>query len=1077
MGALTQADTRVLVWHVGASTGRGAVPVSLVSTLRLTRFVHSLHWRHPRDGVPAPPALVVVGVHHVAYVYRPVDGEAPHFRLWAAVDPASDVADVTDSDTQLQVKALLYSDAYRMSVALSHDLAILEHYEQRIATGLVQSTEEAALVRRTRKKQLQQYLAQAPDLVMALMSDGSLVVHALLHMEDARALVPSLLRVRMPPCVAVDEAFTGVALEMIPLSAPHSDSASVLPTAVVHAQTASGLRGSLALSLALLLDGDVRGVLVQDTMAGTAAMASEADSPPTTFLRAEHRSDILSLEMTHMRQHLLSFSQDGLLIWWKLVDADSGAAFVSEHQIRLRHALAACALGDGPHVAALQDGHVHFGLLGHEAFAPAPQEILALNDVTLQRHDIGSVTADDVVAFHSVTAPHGDLLVLCTRRGELRAWDVERRERGWTITTQPPRELDTGRVVAALIVPHLHPSHMPALLTITEHGTLDIWTAPHWERMAHVETGLTRVHTMRVDAASHLAIAAHGAAADAWQVQVRDLSYLGVCDSLVHAWTLTSEHAPSLAWTTIAQLGSILAVSYGRQVELVAQGGRSWSTMAMVQVPELGSGHVSHVKWASQHHLLVASSCQLFLFDTRLELAGRSERQSIEDALAERHRMLPYYHPQLLRRCVQWGLVDHVSAALRAIRTRLEGRPWPAVPWTFRRTPLAEGVLDGLVGEADTLDKDVARLDDLDADARAQLAELVRTIRELGRARQVDACALQFLAQWDGTSAPSLLALLSHSQPMLLAHTARAWEAQRISWPIVRATRVFAWATSRDALVPIMEQVARAAFTVGDDIDPVRCMLFYLALKNMSMVRSVWRRAVGHPDQTKMNTFLRNDMSQERWRVAAQKNAFALLSQRRFDFAAAFFMLGGALADAAGVCVRHLHDVDLALALARVYEDEDRGPVFVDIVKKHLLPHAIEAGDRWQAAYACYVLRDHATLAHVVTAPLGELAEAPRGAPPAHDTPDPAMLLLLEQLKREPWYADAFSLARESQFVAFCARLLQDQGTWRHSPQNATCSASMCWAHGTSSGQTPTRRPRRRRRPSERPRRRPRSAR
>jgi len=51
-----------------------------------------------------------------------------------------------------------------------------------------------------------------------------------------------------------------------------------------------------------------------------------------------------------------------------------------------------------------------------------------------------------------------------------------------------------------------------------------------------------------------------------------------------------------------------------------------------------------------------------------------------------------------------------------------------------------------------------------------------------------------------------------------------------------------------------------------------------------------------------MSTFFNNDFTQERWRKAALKNAYALLGKQRFEHAAAFFLLGNAIWDAVQVC-------------------------------------------------------------------------------------------------------------------------------------------------------------------------------
>ena len=50
-----------------------------------------------------------------------------------------------------------------------------------------------------------------------------------------------------------------------------------------------------------------------------------------------------------------------------------------------------------------------------------------------------------------------------------------------------------------------------------------------------------------------------------------------------------------------------------------------------------------------------------------------------------------------------------------------------------------------------------------------------------------------------------------------------------------------------------------------------------------------------------MSQFFGHDFTEERWRKAALKNAYALLGKQRFDHAAAFFLLGDTLWDAVQV--------------------------------------------------------------------------------------------------------------------------------------------------------------------------------
>ena len=68
----------------------------------------------------------------------------------------------------------------------------------------------------------------------------------------------------------------------------------------------------------------------------------------------------------------------------------------------------------------------------------------------------------------------------------------------------------------------------------------------------------------------------------------------------------------------------------------------------------------------------------------------------------------------------------------------------------------------------------------------------------------------------------------------------------------------------------------------GDTRDPTRCSIFYFALGKYKLVHGLWRQAAWHPEQNAMLKFLSNDFTIDRWRTAAFKNAFALLSKQRF---------------------------------------------------------------------------------------------------------------------------------------------------------------------------------------------------
>jgi hypothetical protein len=88
----------------------------------------------------------------------------------------------------------------------------------------------------------------------------------------------------------------------------------------------------------------------------------------------------------------------------------------------------------------------------------------------------------------------------------------------------------------------------------------------------------------------------------------------------------------------------------------------------------------------------------------------------------------------------------------------------------------------------------------------------------------------------------------------------------------------------------------------------------------------------------------------------------------RLEYAAAFFLLADCLKDAVNVILNQLKDLQLAIAVTRVYEGE-RGPVLKELLEEKVLPLAAQEGNRWLAAWAFWMLhrRDMSVRALIVT--------------------------------------------------------------------------------------------------------------
>lgn len=139
-------------------------------------------------------------------------------------------------------------------------------------------------------------------------------------------------------------------------------------------------------------------------------------------------------------------------------------------------------------------------------------------------------------------------------------------------------------------------------------------------------------------------------------------------------------------------------------------------------------------------------------------------------------------------------------------------------------------------------------------------------------------------------------------------------------WNTLRELGVGWWVRGRDLLRTCVERLARASYK--EHSNPMDAALYYLAMKKKALLWGLFR---SQRDE-KMTTFFANNFGEERWRKAALKNAFALLGKQRFEHAAAFFLLGGALKDALEVLITRLGDIQLAMIVSRLYEAEHALP-------------------------------------------------------------------------------------------------------------------------------------------------------
>ncbi|KRY70236.1 DmX-like protein 2 [Trichinella pseudospiralis] len=164
-------------------------------------------------------------------------------------------------------------------------------------------------------------------------------------------------------------------------------------------------------------------------------------------------------------------------------------------------------------------------------------------------------------------------------------------------------------------------------------------------------------------------------------------------------------------------------------------------------------------------------------------------------------------------------------------------------------------------------------------------------------------------------SANLIWALHSESENELF-NSLSCVQRNEANWPDLRSLGVGWWLKSLQSLRFCFEKIAKAAFQARND--PMDAALFYLAMKKKNVLMHLFKTV----RDVKMTEFLSHDFTDAKWKKAALKNAFVLMSKQRFEHAVGWFLLGDSLNDAVKVCLANMNDLQLALVIIRLYEGD-----------------------------------------------------------------------------------------------------------------------------------------------------------
>ncbi|GJE87639.1 RAVE protein 1 C terminal-domain-containing protein [Phanerochaete sordida] len=486
-----------------------------------------------------------------------------------------------------------------------------------------------------------------------------------------------------------------------------------------------------------------------------------------------------------------------------------------------------------------------------------------------------------------------------------------------------------------------------------------------------------------------------------------------------------------------------------------------WGSCWKIDLAKAIPHQINDSIWLKGGSLLIGTGHLMSLYGQTPSKRDNSE-ESLFEHVARHNGPLDEYHPQMILQCLLWDKIELVKSVivnlaknLRWTRDVHEWKPLPIDEYLQKddsarmahaaSKPRYSSLFTGPEVEDDVsedfspalVQKLVEQLEEeplphFTANEQEALIVLIQASLEIERQRRaLDSNGLRYLItmrvfyifnrRLSSPSSPAsngvvsgrtrkrerlryrdiLWAFHSESQELLLSTSVASCEGQKMRWSDARALGVYIWLHSTETMKAHMEVIARNQYMAGDNRDPTECSLFYFALGKVKLVQGLWRQAAWHKEQNSMLKFLNNDFSQPRWKTAALKNAFALLSKRRFEYAAAFFLLGGSLKDAVNVCLRNIQDFQLAIALARVVEGSDDGPVLKNILESTVIPTAFREGNRWLASWAFWMLHRRDLAVRILVTPLTDIANVWTGINEIGEShyDDPSLALLFSQLK------------------------------------------------------------------------------
>ncbi|CAD8077463.1 unnamed protein product [Paramecium sonneborni] len=174
-----------------------------------------------------------------------------------------------------------------------------------------------------------------------------------------------------------------------------------------------------------------------------------------------------------------------------------------------------------------------------------------------------------------------------------------------------------------------------------------------------------------------------------------------------------------------------------------------------------------------------------------------------------------------------------------------------------------------------------------------------------------------------------------------------------LSWNLIKRYAAVLW-MDLSFIRQRLEEIALNIYKQSKD--PFQSLLYFIVLGKKSVITTLFKKEINSGKEYKSTyEFLQQDFSLPRWKSAASKNAYALVSKKRYQDAAAFFLIGGHLNDAVNVMARYMEDIQLAYLTTKIYEPQG-GPVGEQLIQDYFIKSGEEMNDIWLLHIGCYLL-------------------------------------------------------------------------------------------------------------------------